>query len=218
MPFVAVRAPTCKMLDSDVKLTSDSRILDAIANQRYAGILRYTPLPGNNPKDDIDPAELEAILAHPAHFLSGFVQHPRNPGWRPAACNPETDALHSAQFAKAAGYPPGVHGWFDAEGMAADVTEAEAALYYNRYCHVLIEEGFLAGGYCGFDDAMNAVDLYELAECSAYWSDLAKRRVATRGTSIVQGATIKILGIPFDPDDVAPDLLGDTPYLAQAAP
>jgi len=204
------------MVDTDTKITNGS-ILDAIANQGYGGILRYTPLPGNNPKDDIDPDELERILTHPARFLAGFIQHPRDPGWHPAACNPEADALTSVGWAKAAGYAPGTHGWFDAEGMASPVTEAEAIAYYNPYCHVLVEEGFRAGGYAGYDDALTAVDLYDLHDADAYWSDLAKRKVAKRGTAIVQRATIRILGLPFDPNDVAPDLLGETPYFTQAA-
>jgi hypothetical protein len=203
------------MFDTDVKITSDT-ILDAIANQDGEGILRYTPLPGNNPKADIDPVELALILSHPARFLAGFVQHPRNPGWRPGACDPEADALYSVKFAKAAGYAPGTHGWFDAEGMGSATTGAEAIAYYSPYCHVLVEEGFRAGGYGGYDDAMTAVDLYDLADCTSYWSDAGHRRVATRGTAIMQGATIKILGVGFDPDSVAPDLLGDTPWFTQA--
>ena len=49
------------MFDTDVKITSDT-ILDAIANQDGEGILRYTPLPGNNPKADISP---ELALQNP---------------------------------------------------------------------------------------------------------------------------------------------------------
>jgi hypothetical protein len=215
MIIVAVRAPACAMVDTDIKLTD--QLLDALANRGYQGILRYTPLPGNNPKNDIDQAELEKILAHPQRFLAGFVQHPRLPGWRPSACNPEVDAQCAVRFAKAAGFPPGVHGWFDAEGMASDVEDTEAIAYYNPYCHVLVEEGFRAGGYCGYDDAMNAVDLYELHDCTSYWSDLANRKVSTRGTAIVQGAQFSLLGAQFDPDTVRLDLLGETPYFAQAA-
>jgi hypothetical protein len=211
--MIVIPAPACTMVDSDCKM-SDA-LLDALASKSYRGILRYTPLPGNNPMQDISAQELERILVK--GFLSGFVQHPRRPGWRPSACDPETDALHSAQFAKEAGYPAGVHGWFDAEGMASDVEDDEAIAYYNAYCHVLVEEGYRAGGYCGYDDAMNATDLYELHECTSYWSDEAKRKVATRGTAIVQGPTFTLLGVPFDSDVVKPDLLGETPFFVQAS-
>ena len=215
MTIIVVAAPTCLMVDTDVALSD--HLLDALANRGVQGILRYTPLPGNNPMQDISQAELERTLAHPQRFLCGFVQHPRRPGWRPSECNAEEDALWSVKYAKIAGYPGSMHGWFDAEGMASDVEDDEAIAYYNPYCHVLVEEGYRAGGYCGYDDAMNALDLYELHECTSYWSDEAKRRVATRGTSIIQGPTFSLLGVPFDPDQVKPDLLGETPYFARSA-
>jgi len=212
---IVVAAPTGKFVDTDCKLTET--LLDALANRDILGIFRYVPLPGVDPKGDIDAAELELILAHPAKFCSGFVQHPRFPGWRPSAWNPETDAKHAVAFARAAGYPSGVHGFVDAEGMNPATTWQEAQRYNTAYSHVMVEEGYKGGLYDGYSEPETPEELYEIPDVSSYWSDLAKRKVAKRGTAVVQGPQFELLGVPFDPDDVAPDLLGDTPMVVRAA-
>jgi hypothetical protein len=186
-----------------------------LRRQGFLGVVRYVPLPGNNPALDITANELEAILAD--GMGSWWVQHVRFPGWRPGACDAEADARHAVEFAKAAGYAPGTHGFADAEGMAASTTEAEAVAFYRAWTRVLVAEGFSAGMYAGYDDALTAVDLYELPDATSYWSDMAKRKVAVRGTAVVQEAQVTILGVPFDPNVVAPDFKGETPFWTVAA-
>ena len=215
MNLVVVPAHACLAVDTDVKVTP--ALLDALAEAGYEGIGRYVPLPGVNPGADIDPVELERILSHPKRFGSWFVQHPRFPGWKPRECNPEEDALWAVKFAEAAGYLPGTHGFVDAEGMSDDTTEPESFTYNAQFCHVLVEEGFRAGVYDGYSNHLTPIELYDIEDATAYWSDAANRKVATRGTCVVQGPTFKLIGVPFDPDRVSPDLLGATPFWTQAA-
>ena len=215
MTLIVAPAPAGNFVDASAKMTP--LLLDALANRGYLGIIRYVPLPGVDPRADVDAAELAMITAHPARFCSMFVQHPRFPGWKPREHDPEADARHAAQFARAAGYPSGVHGFVDAEGMSADTTAAEAHSYNSRFAHVLVEEGYRAGLYDGYSEPETPEQLYEIHDVDSYWSDMANRRVATRGTAVVQGPQFALLGVAFDPDDVRPDLLGSTPMVVRAA-
>jgi Domain of unknown function (DUF1906) len=207
---VVVAAPACRIVDADVKLTA--ALLDAIQADGSEGVARYVPLPGNNPAGDIDAPELDLVLDHAARFGSFFVQHPRYPGWRPRECDPEADAMWAVKFAVAAGYQPGTTGFVDAEGMSLDTTAPEAFVYNARWTHVLVEEGFRAGVYDGYSTPLTPAGLYEIPDATCYWSDAANRKVAVRGTAIVQGPGFKLLGVPLDPDRIAPDLLGGTPW------
>jgi hypothetical protein len=101
--------------------------------------------------------------------------------------------------------------------MATGTPEAEAFRYYQAFGHVVASEGFSFGMYAGYDDALNAVDLYEIHDATSYWSDAAHRRVAVRGIAVQQEPQIAILGVPFDPDTVAPDNEGETPFWTIAA-
>jgi hypothetical protein len=215
MALIVVPAPKCMMVDTDVKLTPP--LLNGLSGLGYEGIIRYVPLPGVDPRNDIDPEELERILAHPKGFFSCFVQHPRYDGWKPREHSPELDARCAVRFARAAGYPSGVHGFVDAEGMNADTTWQEAHSYNSRWAHIMVEEGFRAGLYDGYSQPETPDELYLIHDVSSYWSDLANRKVAVRGTAIVQRTQFELLGAPFDPDLVGPDLLGDTPFMVQTA-
>jgi hypothetical protein len=216
MNLEVVRAPACLVVDTNAKIAS-RLLLDALANRNYQGVIRYVPLPGVNPAGDIDEGELALILSHPAKFLSWFVQHPRFPGWKPREHDAEADARWAARFAHEAGYPPGVHGFVDAEGMSADTTAAEAHFYNSLWCHVMVEEGFAAGLYDGYSQPETPEELYGIPQATSYWSDAAHRRVAVRGTAVVQGPEFTLLGTGFDPDVVAPDLKGETPFCVRAA-
>ena len=207
------RAPACRVVDTSSR--TNSMLRGELRRLGYSGVVRYVPLPGVNPALDITAEELDGILGD--GMGSWWVGHPRNPGWRPGAHDPEADALHAVQFAKAAGYVPGTHGFADAEGMSSATTEVEAVLYYREFCHVVVSEGFSSGIYAGYDDALNAVDLYEVPDATSYWSDSANRRVAVRGTAVLQGAQFSVLGVPVDPDVIRPDLKGETPYWTVAS-
>lgn len=200
-------APACRVVDTSAKVSKQVRA--ALTSLGYWGIIRYVPLPGVNPAADIDPDELAGILEE--GFGSWFVQHPRYPGWKPREHDAEVDAKWACKFARAAGYPDGVHGFVDCEGMSSDTTHEEAFAYNSRFVHVLVEEGYGGGLYDGYSQPLTPEELYEIPDATCYWSDAANRRVATRGCAVVQGQEFTLLGQKFDPNIVAPDKLGGTP-------
>jgi hypothetical protein len=213
MNIVASRSLAGLAFDVSVKTTPTLRA--ALKQRGGICIPRYVPLPGNNPVEDIDQEELEGILSD--GFGSWFVQHPRFPGWKPRECDPEADALWAVKYAKLAGYAPLTHGFVDSEGMSADTTEADSFVYNSKFTHVLVEEGYSGGVYDGYSDMMTPVEIYEIADATAYWSDLADRKVAVRGTSVVQHAEIVVAGVRVDPDTIRPDLKNLTPFWSIAA-
>ncbi len=200
--------PQGLIVDTDVKCTP--AIISAVKAAGYRGIIRYVPLPGVSAAEDIDAAELESILLQ--DMGSFWVQHPRFPGWNPAEHDAETDALCACAAAKAAGYVAGTTGYVDCEGLAPGVTAAQAFYYNSKWAHVVVGEGFLAGLYDGYSNPETPLQLYEIRDVHTYWSDMANRKVAVRGTAVLQGAEITIAGVPFDLDTVRNDNLGGRPY------
>lgn len=201
------RAPSCRVVDTSSR--TNSMLRGELRRLGYAGVIRYVPLPGVNPALDITAEELDGILGD--GMGSWWVQHCRYPGWHPGLCDPEADALHAVQFAKAAGYAPGTHGFVDAEGMATGTTEDEAFAYNTAWCHVVVSEGFSAGIYVGYQQPQSAASLYAIHDASSYWSDMGHRVVAQRGCAVHQEAEIHVLGVSFDPNTIGPDLRGETP-------
>ena len=212
--MIVAPAPACRVVDTSYRTTAAVRA--ALTQLGYWGIVRYVPLPGVNWSADIDAEELAGIVAD--GFGSWWVQHPRFPGWHPRDCDPENDARCAVIFAKRAGYLPGCHGFVDAEGMSADTTAADAFAYNSRWAHVVVSEGYRAGLYDGYSQPETPEELYTIHDVDCYWSDAAHRRVAVRGCAVVQGQQFSLHGVPFDPDIVAPDLLGGTPWWVGSDP
>lgn len=215
MALVVLPAPEGKAVDTSYKLRSPA-VLPSLTSLGYAGIIRYVPLPGVGASEDIDEEELQRILD--SGFWSCFVQHPRFPGWEPRNCSAVADAQTAAKFARAAGYPQGVTGFVDLEGMGLDTIANEAFGYASLWCKVMVEEGYRAGVYVGYNQPMSPEELYEIPDASSYWSDAANRKVATRGTAMVQGQQFTMGAVPWDPDEVRKDQRGDTPWVASVAP
>lgn len=219
MPIVAVAAPSCRAVDTSAKLTS--ALLDELARLGYQGVGRTVPVLGYPSDSEITAGELERILTHEAGFGSWWYQRPRYPGWRPREHNAEEDALFACRCAKLALYPAGTHGFVDCEGMHADTTHAEAFAYNSAWSRIARAEGYGpsgAGLYDGYSQPETPEELYEIHDVNCYWSDAANRRVAVRGTAIVQGPQFTILGVSFDPNVLRPDLLGGTLQWAKLAP
>ncbi|MGH7435580.1 MAG: glycoside hydrolase domain-containing protein [Polyangiaceae bacterium] len=204
--MIVQRVPTCRIVDTSAKLTSD--LLPAIVDAGYAGVVRYVRLPGVDDTWDIDADELNAILGAGLGLL--LVQHVRYPGWNPASYSGAGDAAAAIERARAAGYGAGSHLFLDLEGVKARATDATIR-FANDWADAVVAAGYEAGCYVGYAVPLTAVQLYDLHKMSSYWSDAGPRAVATRGFAIRQRAEIQIGGVPFDPDDVTPDDQGDTP-------
>jgi|GEM_PF-1448466 len=209
MTDVVQQAVACKMVDTSWKITS--ALAQQVAAGGYAGIIRYVPLPHNDATHDIDATELRAILD--AGLALMLVQHVRKPGWNPAQCSGKIDALAAIETGRTAGYLQGAHVYLDLEGMAPAATASDTKAFAEDWAATIVQAGYCAGCYVGFDVPLNAVQLYNLHDFHSYWSDAGPRRVATRGFALKQQAPeIKIGGVEFDQDTLQPDKLGDTPF------
>lgn len=215
MTPIVVPAPPGIAVDTSSKIRTPA-VLDALSVHGYQGIIRYVPLPGVDASLDIDPVELQMILAHPARLWSCWVQHPRYAGWRPRDCLPEADAYCAAKAAHAAGYANGVTGYVDLEGMAADTSVDEAFEFAMKWLGVIVSEGFTPGAYWGFDQPIPP-DKRGLVGAKTHWSDAGNRQVVGRGCAMTQGQQFSLMGIPFDPDEIKPDAMGETPIVYRAS-
>lgn len=209
-PSSAVRAPPGLYLDT-AQICS-SAVIQAAKAAGYLGIERYVPLPRNSTANDITEAELDRILG--AELLSLPIQHVRLPGWNPIDHDGEEDARIACAYAQMVGYPAGIHLLLDLEGInGSGLSTMTFAIGWQK---VVREEGFKAALYVGYSVPLHPIDLYMLPGFDQYATDAGNRQVATRGTSMKQKAGIVIYGTKFDPDEIAPDLLGDVPYFASA--
>jgi hypothetical protein len=212
MPYIIQQSAPCNLVDTDEKLAPN--ILKQEAALRYAGVVRYVPLPSNGAKQDIDAVELQAILDSGLALL--LVQHVRRPGWNPAQCSGKIDAQLAIQTAEAAGYLPGGHIFLDLEGIAGTAQDTKA--FAEDWAATIVNGGYCAGCYVGYEVPLNAVQLYNLHDFHSYWSDAGQRSVATRGFAMKQlSPEVTIEGVGFDPDTLQADALGDTPFWMTAS-
>lgn len=217
MTLIAAPARIGNFLDTDVPL-SDAVIADVVANG-YQGIYRYVALPGNSPRNDISPGEIERICA--AGLQVGLVQHPRAPKNNDLSRTTGYGDAHAAvDAALAADYPLGCHLALDLEGITDHFPATSAALciqWATDWQSVVRAAGLKAQLYLGYAVPLDADQAYELPGFDSYWSDIGHRKVATRGCAMVQAAGCMIHGIEFDRNVLAEDLLREVPWLCQEA-
>jgi len=203
-----------KWVDTAAKL--DAAAVDALAFVGKVGAFRYVPLPSSPIDSQITAPELELLTAT---LEVGLVQRVRGPGgWRPGAYSGSTDAAWAAKAAKLAGFPEGGHIFQDLEDIAPDVAAIQVVTYCLAWGAAMLDAGYRAGLYVGFDVPLTAGDLYALPSHDCYWSAPGPRSVARRGFAIKQGASVTIGGVNYDLDVVSPDLLGGLPMVAATLP
>jgi hypothetical protein len=208
-------APACNVVDTNTKLTggrADPAILQKIANAGYAGVIRYVPLPENDPAGDIDAVELNAIIGANLGLL--LIQHVygdrQGDPWDPATKDGTASGQAAVASARQAGYAAGAHIYLDLENI--DGTTKATTVYANAWAAAVTAGGFLAGLYVGFDVPLTPDELYDLPDFNTYWSaDGDIQAVSRRGYAVKQGAGIEIGNVTFDPDIVAPDHEDETP-------
>jgi hypothetical protein len=211
--YIVQQSTNCNLVDTSAKLTPT--VIAAVKAAAYSCILRYVPLPNDGAAKDIDVVELGNILD--AGLALMLVQHVRYPGWNPAKCSGQADALAAIESASAAGYLAGGHIYLDLEGISG--TAADTKAFAEEWAATIVQASYCAGCYVGYDVPLNAVQLYNLHDFHSYWSDAGPRSVATRGFAIKQHEPeVSIAGVGFDKDTLQPDKLGDTPFWMVAEP
>jgi hypothetical protein len=194
-------------------------LAQAIVAAGHKGVFRYVPFaePDGSPQTDrssfIHGVELGCILD--AGLQCGLVSDVRSPPWLPKVCSGANDGRVASDWARSVGYPDGANLWLDWEGVAGTV--ADATTYLDAWSAAVSTGGFAPSLYVGYSAILSPTQLYDLVGFATYWQ-ASGSQVATRGFAIRQmGAEIKIAGVGFDVDDVAPDLLGDLPHVAGVA-
>ena len=198
--------------DASVRLHEPSA--RALLAAGCVGVFRYVPLPRNPIGQDINAPELAMLVG--LGLEVGLVQHVRMPGWDPRQHSGYEDGQVAVEYAQQAEYPEGAHLWCDFEGPLVGVPSGPCIEYCTQWARGVVEAGYRAGLYCGYDDPMTPEELYLLPGITSYWSDAGHRSVSVRGVAISQGPEGFALRAPLDPDQVAPDLLGDLPFVAAA--
>lgn len=215
MTAIAAPARACLAFDSDSDFTPAQA--DELWSYGYRAALLYVPLPDLNAgRGDASAAKLAMLLAK--GWQVGWVQHPRNPNWRPADHDAAVDATVACTAALGCGFPPGIHGWLDLEGPAAGTTADDTQEFAETWAANVRRVGYLAGCYVGYGLPLGSQRLYLLHGITSYWSDMGHRSVMSRGCSIHQGPSRTIAGLLLDPNTISPDLMGDMPMMAQAGP
>jgi hypothetical protein len=209
MTVVARPASVGLWLDTDAKLTTPQ--LEAlIAAAHPVGVIRTLPLPGLGPEIERD--ELERILGMGLELM--LYQRVRFPGWDPRAHSGSADGAAAAHAALDAGYPAAAHIFLDLEGIKGD---AEGTIgFADLHADQILESGFRAGVYVGYEVPLTPEQLYENLPQNSYWSDAGHRSVAIRGCALHQGKQVTIGGVDYDFDELRPDLLGGVPFAAVA--
>lgn len=212
MTLIARPATPGRWLDTAMRLTLGTA--KALPSEGVMGVIRYVPLPGDTEAEQ-DRLAAHDITADELAMLCGLglgvmlVQHPRLPGWDPRAHSGQRDAAIAAEFAMYAGYPD-AHIYLDLEGIngAAEGTITFAESWADR----IVQSGFRAGCYVGFDVPLSPEQLYTLRTINSYGSDVAKRHVDTRGCAWQQGRGVTIAGLGYDDGEMRADLLGEVPF------
>jgi hypothetical protein len=212
MDLVAAAATPGAWVDSDWPLGSHA--VSALVSIGKVGVVRYVPLPGNTSVGDITRTELETIVAAGLELL--LVQHVRTPPWNPALANGDRDAAAVLDHCAAIGYPHDAHVYLDLEGISGG---AGATTGYAIDWQHTIRSGLQAAGlYIGFAVPLHPADLYNLPGFNTYWSDMADRQVAVRGTAMIQGPAVTIAGVEYDIDTCRKDKKGELPIACKMAP
>lgn len=219
--MIAIKATPGVWLDTDTILTS--QVLDAVKKARpdIVGFMRYIPFKPSAGHDltawvanDISTAELSRIVDG-YNYQCLLVQHPRLPGWNPGAFDGDVDGAFGAFHALTAGYPSGATLYQDIEGING--TSFDTVNYSTHVANAFASKN-QAGLYVGFDVPCSSTVLYGLPH-KTYWRAYGNvQDVETRSYAIRQKyPPLKIGGVEFDWNEVAPDLLGDLPVVAASS-
>lgn len=187
----------------------------ALKAANYIGVIRYVPLPNNNAEHDVDSDELAMLVDMGLEVM--LVQHVRMPGWDPRSHSGMVDGATAAEHARNVGYPD-AHIFLDLEGIKPGTDAAGVIVYANLWAGRVLQSGFRAGMYVGYDVPLTPTELYEDLSHDSYWKDAGPREVAVRGFSVQQLSPEKVIaGLRIDEDVVVADLLGERPFSCSAS-
>jgi Domain of unknown function (DUF1906) len=209
------------LIDCNTKLTAASanaiaKAVDALGRPLgIRGVVRCLSIEEPDP-NDLDYEEAAAILGAGMSLMA--YQHPRFAGWHPTGPMGKVDGLHAGTNAMKAGLMPGTTIWWDLEGVAGGTQSTDVAACGNEWWGSVKTVGYDRGCYVGFDDILDAQQLYQMLAFKNYWSSFSLVPTpARRGFQMYQiwggdaRASGVVAGIPVDFDVCGRDWLGGGP-------
>jgi hypothetical protein len=176
----------------------------------FAGCIRYFPLNSLDVPGCLTSLELQILLS--AGLSVAAVQHVDSFPWTPTAALGTSHGNYAAAYAKAIGYPSGAAIYCDMESPATTATAEDCIAYLNAWVSEVQAAGYVPSLYIGWGVPMTPKQIYDLPVIESYWAAYNYTDgVATRGVQIQQHTAKVLNGINYDPNTVAPDLLGDLP-------
>ena len=182
--------------------------------QPISFFLRYLSLGPQQIHFDLDPAEVEGILATGQSVFA--VQHCREspkegpPGWETSAERGSTDGAWAGKNAVTAGLVAGmgISVGLDLEDVAQSCWGAQTVAHCTEWCRQVALVGFEPFVYDGFCSGLTPEQIYELPTVRRYAADYGPRTLPTRGFCLKQHSQTTIAGFSVDPQYAFADLLG----------
>jgi hypothetical protein len=175
----------------------------------FKACVRYFPLNASDVAGCLTSLELQALLS--AGLAVMVVQHVDAFPWSPTASLGTSHGSYAVSYAKAIGYPIGGPIYCDMESPATSATAADCLAYINAWVKEVETAGFESGLYCGWGLPLTPMQLFDISLVTLYWRAYNGPEVAIRGYSMIQHTEQSLNGIPYDPNTIQADDLGDLP-------
>lgn len=189
------------VIDTDTKLTSSEG--ESLWAAGVRTIVRYGPLPDNDPSRDLTAAELQT-LTRIGHTVV-LIQHPRAAEYNIlSATTGANDAEHILVYAGLIGYVPGAAIGLDMEGVQAG---SDAFGHARAWVTAVVAAAYQPIVYLGYRCDLTTAQCVELARLGAsvqFWSTDASPVVGRPDIAYAwhQHLPTKIAGVDVDTNDV----------------
>jgi len=209
MTYKVARAThNCRGVDTIIPFSA--HMAQTFKEGGYSFVVRYLGALNTTERDNILNAGL-GLLA---------VAYSRRAGWVPSGVEGASDGDSAVRHAQQAGLMRGMTLFCDMEGPELGVSPGAVISYINNWATRVIQAGYLAGLYVGYQVPLTPNQLYHSLNVTGYWSSCSlPQAVAVRGYQMFQDhpGNFTIFGYRVDTNTIKADLNGDTPVWMIAA-
>jgi hypothetical protein len=214
---MVVKVATAGMQGADINSVLSEPQCTELKASGLDFVLRYAPRQLYTYRYNLTNPEMLRILN--AGLALMVVQHV-NPGeWSPTEELGKSYGQYMADFlAKTVQVPQGVSVWLDLEMVNKWSGVSDIINYCTEWYNAVKAAGYVPGLYVGYQSGLTPNELYLKLPFKAYWKAYNyDDGVATRGFQMIQHTQQTLNGIPYDPNTIQADNLGDLPMLLSAS-
>lgn len=195
--------------DSDAVCSASTAADLYIAGVRF--LLRYLSRTSPQNSGDLSVSERLAIMA--SGLAVGYVQHVPLTGWMPSQSRGQAYGKAAVANLRQIEASLGVSVWRDWEGVLGQASLADCIADINAWNSAIAAGGYVPGIYVGFNQILDASDLYWRLTCKHYWQSASSVPVPViRGYQMIQSlAPSPVPDYDWDRDVVMADALGGLP-------